>query len=107
MLREGGVQLVVNGHSHLWNRFFDRGVHYLETSNVGNSFEAFHGPGGQMRPVPPPLWDPANATARGDPNGLEPIAPSIDPETEGGQVVPYIASDGSRFSRSSAPPTGR
>lgn len=93
LLRQGGVQLVVNGHSHLWNRFFDRGVHYLETSNVGNSFGAFHALGGQTRPVPPPPWDPANATARGDPNGLEPIPPSIEPETDGDRVLPYIASD--------------
>ncbi len=93
LLRRAGVQLVVNGHSHLWNRFFDRGVHYLETSNVGNSFGAFHALGGQTRPVPPPPWDPANATSRGDPNGLEPIPPSIDPETDGDRVLPYIASN--------------
>jgi hypothetical protein len=93
LLREAGVQLVVNGHSHLWNRFFDRGVHYLETSNVGNSFGAFHALGGKTRPVPPPPWDPANAAALGDPNGLEPIPPSIDPETDGARVLPYIASN--------------
>ncbi|WP_296698309.1 metallophosphoesterase family protein [Thiocapsa sp. UBA6158] len=93
LLREGGVQLVVNGHSHLWNRFFDQGVHYLETSNVGNSFGAFHVRSGQSRSVPPQPRDPANAAARGDPNGLEPIAPNIAPETDGDQVLPYIASN--------------
>ncbi len=94
LLRRAGVQLVVNGHSHLWNRFFDQGVHFLETSNVGNSFGAFHVHSGQRRSVPPEPWDPANATAQGDPNGLEPIAPNIAPETDGDQVLlPYIASN--------------
>nr|WP_281269188.1 metallophosphoesterase [Thiocapsa rosea] len=93
LLRQAGVQLVLNGHSHLWNRFFDQGVHYLETSNVGNSFGAFHVLGGQTRPVPPPPWRASNATAQGDPNGLEPIAPSIAPETDGDQVMPFIASN--------------
>jgi hypothetical protein len=93
LLRRAGVQLVVNGHSHLWNRFFDQGVHYLETSNVGNSFGAFHIRSGQSRSVPPTPWDPANAAARGDPNGLEPIAPNIAPQTDGDEVLPYIASN--------------
>ncbi|MBK1646178.1 hypothetical protein CKO25_16300 [Thiocapsa imhoffii] len=93
LLRQAGVQLVVNGHSHLWNRFFDQGVHYLETSNVGNSFGAFHVLGGETRPLPSTPWDASNATAQGDPNGLEPIAPSIAPETDGDQVLPFVASN--------------
>ena len=58
MLAAAGVHLVLTGHSHLWNRFVsDAGVHWLETSNVGNTYGA----------------DPA----RGDPGGLTPAAPPL------------------------------
>ena len=41
LIEKAGVQLVLYGHCHLWNRFFsDAGTHYLETSNVGNSYGA-------------------------------------------------------------------
>jgi hypothetical protein len=94
LLQRSGVHLVVNGHSHLWNRFEDRGVHYLETSNVGNTFGAYHEATGLSRTVPPAPWNPENATAQGDPNGLEPIAPNIRPQTgEDGETLPFIASD--------------
>ncbi len=36
-----GVDLVFTGHSHLWNRTQIDGIHYLETSNVGNTFGAY------------------------------------------------------------------
>jgi hypothetical protein len=94
LLQQAGVDLVVNGHSHLWNRFEDRGVHYLETSNVGNSFGAYHEATGLSRTVPPAPWNPENVTAQGDPHGLEPIAPNIRPQTgEDGQPLPFIASN--------------
>lgn len=94
LLQRAGVDLVVNGHSHLWNRFQDGGVHYLETSNVGNSYGAYHERSGRSRPLPPPPWDPANATPQGDPNGLEPIVPNIRPQTgEDGGPLPFVASD--------------
>jgi hypothetical protein len=94
LLREAGVQLVVNGHSHLWNRFYDRGMHLLETSNVGNSFGAFHPASGRSRLVPPAPWDPADVVAQGDPNGLEPIAPNIRPLVgPDGAPLPFIAED--------------
>jgi hypothetical protein len=69
-------------------------VHYLETSNVGNSFGAYHETSGSSRSVPPAPWNPENATAQGDPNGLEPVAPNIRPQHgEDGETLPFIASD--------------
>jgi hypothetical protein len=88
-----GIDLVFYGHSHLWNRFQNQaGVNFLESSNVGNTYGAYL-PDGQKRSTP------ANYTetyiAQGDPNGLQPIfptlAPLLDPETQ--QPLPYIASN--------------
>jgi hypothetical protein len=68
-----GVDLVLNGHSHLWNRFRDpAGVNWLETSNVGNSYGAF--------------------PERGDPGGLTPAVPTVAPLTgPAGEPLPYVA----------------
>ncbi|HEY9806589.1 MAG TPA: hypothetical protein V6D04_08475, partial [Candidatus Obscuribacterales bacterium] len=42
LLETAGVQLVFYGHCHLWNRFVSpSGMHFLETSNVGNSYGAY------------------------------------------------------------------
>jgi len=39
LLAAAGVELVLTGHNHVWNRFrSDAGVHWLETSNVGWSY---------------------------------------------------------------------
>jgi hypothetical protein len=52
LLEQAGVDLVLYGHSHLWNRFVGpTGMHFLETSNVGNTYGAFWGD--QRRPLPP------------------------------------------------------
>ena len=41
LLEAANVQLIFYGHSHLWNRFISpNGTHFLETSNVGNSYGA-------------------------------------------------------------------
>lgn len=95
LLAAAGVQLVYYGHSHLWNRFTqprDRGViHFLESSNVGNTYGAAWGE--VSRPVPP--GDGYNYVAQGDPNGLMPVVPAIaplrDPQT--GEPLPYLASN--------------
>ncbi|MGO2366479.1 MAG: metallophosphoesterase, partial [Pseudoalteromonas sp.] len=42
LLRENGVNLVHIGHSHLWNRAQVGNLHYLESSNVGNSYGAYY-----------------------------------------------------------------
>ena len=92
LLESAGVQLVYYGHSHLWNRFVNlKGVHFLESSNVGNSYGAHLGD--NKRPVPkdnPQL----NYAETGDPNGLEPVIPNIKPlRDNSGQPLPYIASN--------------
>ena len=91
LLESAGVQLVYYGHSHLWNRFqSNSGMHFLESSNVGNSYGA-HTP---QNPRPIPTYSPQNYAAIGNPNGLEPIVPNIAPLTdETGKPQPYIASN--------------
>ena len=90
LLDAAGVQLVYYGHSHLWNRFQSpSGMHFLESSNVGNSYGAHTAD--NPRNVPPNDLD---NIAVGNPNGLEPIVPNIYPiEDEKGQPLPYIASN--------------
>lgn len=99
-LEDAGVDLVLYGHSHLWNRFQSpSGTHYLETSNVGNTYGAYWR--AQTRPVPPAEttedlgpYSPQNYTAQGDPNGLEPIVPTLAPlAAADGTPLPYIASN--------------
>lgn len=89
LLEAANVQLVFYGHSHLWNRFVSSsGMHFLETSNVGNSYGAALGD--KRRDVP----NGDNYAATGDPNGLEAIAPSIAPLLDkNGQKLPYLASN--------------
>lgn len=90
LLEAAGVQLVFYGHSHLWNRFTSSGgIHFLESSNVGNTYGAYLGD--QRRSVPP---NNPNYVAVGDPNGLSPIAPSIAPlSNDANQPQPFIASN--------------
>ncbi|MEO1559078.1 MAG: metallophosphoesterase, partial [Cyanobacteria bacterium J06632_19] len=90
LLEENNVQLVFFGHSHLWNRFqSESGVNFLESSNVGNSYGAFIGD--KKRNVPEGYKK--QYIEVGDPNGLEPIVPSIKPLIgEDGKPMPYIAS---------------
>jgi hypothetical protein len=93
LLEEAGVDLVHNGHSHLWNRFVSpNGVNYLEASNTGNSYGAYHPLSGRSRPVPPAPWDPDNYLAQGNPGGLDPVVPTIAPlRNPDGQPLPFIA----------------
>ena len=91
LLESAEVQLVYYGHSHLWNRFQSKsGMHFLESSNVGNSYGAHLGE--NKREIP--TYSPENFAAIGNPNGLEPIVPKIAPLiNEAGQPQPYIASN--------------
>lgn len=114
LLESAGVNLVLYGHSHLWNRFQSaNGTHYLETSNVGNSYGAFWQD--RRRPVPtasshsghsgnaetsdqnhaPGGFDPNDYIAQGDPNGLQPILPTLAPPLvdDNGQPLPYLDSN--------------
>ena len=89
LLESAGVQLIYYGHSHLWNRFISKsGTHYLESSNVGNSYGAHLE--GNPRPIPPN----SPYAAFGDPNGLEPIIPTIAPvRDETDEPLPFVASN--------------
>ena len=91
LLEAAGVQLVLYGHSHLWNRFVNpKGIHFLETSNVGNTYGAYIG--NKKRPVPTGYQ--AEYAATGDPNGLEPVMPTLAPLLgEDNQPLPYLASN--------------
>jgi len=93
LLESAGVQLVLYGHSHLWNRFVSpSGTHFLETSNVGNTYGAYTLENGKRRPVPSNFDE--TYTAVGDPNGLDPVIPNLSPlPNDVGRPQPYIASN--------------
>lgn len=88
LLKTAGVQLIFYGHSHLWNRFKEGNLNFLESSNVGNSYGAHLDE--NRRPIPPD----SHYIAVGDPNGLEAIVPTLSPLLDDqGQPLPYIASN--------------
>ena len=94
LLESAGVDLVYFGHSHLWNRFQSASTHYLESSNVGNTYGAHWRD--QQRKVPEEYQDQYSLT--GDPNGLTPIVPTLAPLTDASkesqpQPLPYLASN--------------
>jgi hypothetical protein len=96
LLEKAKVQLVFYGHSHLWNRFVSSsGMHFLETSNVGNSYGAAYGDKKRHNlPNTNPNNYNNNYTEIGDPYGLEPVVPTIEPLLdEKGKPLPYIASN--------------
>ncbi|MEM9450664.1 MAG: metallophosphoesterase family protein [Cyanobacteria bacterium P01_E01_bin.6] len=91
LVEDAGTNLVFYGHSHLWNRFTsERGTHYLETSNVGNTYGAYWKD--ERRPIP--IGYKEDYVALGDPNGLDPIIPTIDPVVDAeGNALPFVASN--------------
>lgn len=91
LLENAGVQLVFYGHSHVWNRFVSpKGMHFLESSNVGNTYGAFMGE--KRRSVPEGYAE--TYVAVGDPNGLEPVIPTLNPLLDDAQQPqPYVASN--------------
>ena len=96
LLEREGVQLVFNGHSHLWNRFVaDNGItHYLEGSNTGNTYNAYTALSGRSRHVPASPWLSENYPAQENPGGLEPIVPNVNPMTNAAGIpLPYVASN--------------
>ncbi|MCJ8281731.1 MAG: metallophosphoesterase family protein [Rivularia sp. ALOHA_DT_140] len=92
LLEQAGVQLVYYGHSHLWNRFVSpSGMHFLESSNVGNSYGAAYG---DRKRKNLPDTENNNYIEIGDPYGLEPVVPSIEPLLdEKGKPLPFISSN--------------
>lgn len=96
LLEGAGVDLVQNGHSHLWNRFVSGNdvTNWIETSNTGNSYGAYHPLSGRSRPVPPAPWVTANYWAQGNPGGLEPIVPTENPFLSAdGTPQPFVQSN--------------
>ncbi|NEO87339.1 MAG: metallophosphoesterase family protein [Spirulina sp. SIO3F2] len=91
LFNKAGVNLVYYGHSHLWNRFQnEQGVNFLESSNVGNTYGAYWKD--RVRPVPVGYSETYRAT--GDPNGLEPIMPTIARQLDQHNApLPYLASN--------------
>lgn len=103
LMEKNNVDLVINGHSHIWNRFVtDGGMNILESSNVGNNYGGYV-KGGEVRTFGPSAydkndgfysirdkWDSKNYILQGDPQGLEAIMPNIA-ELPGGN--PYLASN--------------
>jgi hypothetical protein len=91
LLEAAKVQFIFYGHSHLWNRFVSKsGMHFLETSNVGNSYGAHWDE--NKREVP--IGYHEDYAEVGNPNDLEPITPSIAPLLgEDDKPLPYIASN--------------
>lgn len=113
-LRAAGVDLVVTGHSHLWNRFRAGDMHLLETSHAGPCYGAYWtGPGGapwrgrlrEARPGSDGVWaevadglrDAADHPRTGDPQGRQPIPPTLfDPMRRFGESdvpLPFVCSD--------------
>lgn len=71
-LREAGVHPVVNSHSHPWNCLSDRGMPLLGTSNIGNTFGAFHRRSGRSRMILPTPCDPWISLRKGTRTGSSP-----------------------------------
>lgn len=95
LLESAGVNLVYSGHNHLWNRFVSpSGVHYLESSNTGNTFGAFLDVSRRHRHAPPAPWCRDDVVGQGDPGGLSPVVPTVAPRhAETGVPLPYVAGD--------------
>ncbi|MEO0706865.1 MAG: metallophosphoesterase [Cyanobacteria bacterium J06649_5] len=102
LLESSGVDLVFYGHSHLWNRFVsEAGTHFLETSNVGNSYGAHLAGNPRNVPTTEQVSEAGDLSAfgkgyvtLGDPNGLTPVVPTVAPLTDdNGQPLPYLASN--------------
>lgn len=91
VLEKAGTHLVFYGHTHIWNRFVSKtGMNFLESSNVGNSYGAYTRE--KKRPVPEK--SPEKYVVTGNPNGLNPVIPSLIPLVgEDGQPQPYLSSN--------------
>ncbi len=91
LLISAGVQLVLCGHSHLWNRTRVDKLIYLETSNVGNAFDARYDDPGEGKAYP------KSKRPAGDPQNRLPLAPNqFNPmqQWEGyARPLPFVASN--------------
>lgn len=103
LMEKYNVDLLITGHSHIWNRFITKnGMNILESSNVGNNYGGYYKEGDARTFAPSAFnrddgfysirskWNADNYAMRGDPLGLEPEYPS---EAELPDGLPYLASD--------------
>ena len=112
LLLDNDVDLVHIGHSHLWNRAQVGNLHYLESSNVGNSYGAYYvdTSGEYTRDVrasyadfwddvnsASPRWDITNYPPNGDPQGRVMSFPTVfSPmyaENESYPNLPFVTSN--------------
>jgi len=99
LFNEYGVDLVHNGHSHVWWRMENEaGLDFIETSNVGNNYGCYvpgYAERGNASVRNDPRYNAENYVATGDPHGLEPIFPSaFSPQQDNeGNDLPCIASN--------------
>lgn len=93
-LLDADTHLVISGHSHVWSRTFVEAasgsrMHYLESSNVGNTFGPFADTRNRVTwarnfypepdsplTVDPDFWDPADYVRVGDPHGRPDVIPT-------------------------------
>lgn len=111
LLQQAGVQLVLHGHSHIWNRTRVGDMHYLETSAAGNCFGAhWQAPDGTawqgklrgatafFNAVAQGQYDGANYPRTNDPHGRVPIMPNrANPMQVFGlatEPVPFVCDNG-------------
>lgn len=106
LLEQYGVDMVFNAHSHLWNRFrTDSGMNILETSNNGNTYNAFLDTKSRTDAWPSALnsgnsraalasnWNVDDYVLQGDPYGLSPIAPTLASLPNATPDEPYLMSN--------------
>lgn len=110
MLQAAGVQLVLHGHSHIWNRVQAGNMHYLETSAAGNCFGAYwttpegtpwndaqRGGAAFFEAVANGEFEAHNYPRTNDPHAREPIMPSMaNPMVHFGlsdYEVPFVCSN--------------
>ncbi|WP_323750520.1 fibronectin type III domain-containing protein [Marinobacter sp.] len=111
-LVENGVDLVAIGHSHVWNRSKVGDMHYLESSNVGNSYGAYYvdHTGAYQKDVrasyadfwadvnsDEPRWNIENYPPNGDPQDRDMAFPSVfspmSLESEAYPELPFLATN--------------
>ncbi|MEG3767670.1 fibronectin type III domain-containing protein [Alteromonas sp. 14N.309.X.WAT.G.H12] len=112
LLLANNVNLVHIGHSHLWNRAQVGNLHYLESSNVGNSYGAYYIDTTEQYTADvrasysdfwdevnsdSPRWDITNYPPNGDPQGRTMSFPTVfspmSLENENYPNLPFVTSN--------------
>lgn len=90
LMEKNGVNLLFEGHTHIWNRFVTKNkLNVLETSNVGNSYGGYYDNKEQRPDIPSALvpgnerkamsdyWDINDFALTKDFYGNEPVYPNL------------------------------